>query len=279
MDYMQVDLKLEPKQPFDDVLAALLAEIGYESFMNTNQGLMAYIPKGQFDQAQLDDVIQDLGGLQAEYQIEEIAHSNWNAAWEQDYKPVEVSKACVIRALFHNPMPDYDYEIIIQPQMSFGTGHHPTTLTMMQVLLGLELKGKTLMDIGTGTGVLAILAEKMGARAIRAFDIEDYIVDNARENVRHNNCVEIAVDKGDLAVNSAVEYDFILANINLNTLVSGLENIASQTRVGGQVLLSGFYESDVPHLISKAKDVGLIHTDTKTHQAWAVLLLDYQPDQ
>ncbi len=271
MDYIEVNLELDPICPFREIIVALLAEEGYESFMDTKKGLQAYIDADSFDETILARTLAQLDGVQIEQRIERIAHTNWNEQWEKDYHPVEVDSRCVIRALFHDPMPQYEFEIIIQPQMSFGTGHHPTTLTIAQVLLDMDIDGKTLLDLGTGTGVLAILAEKKGAKGIVATDIEDHIIENARDNVRHNDCVEIRVDKADLAVPSKEKFDIILANINLNTLVAGLPNIVAQAEKGATVLLSGFYEEDAKTLVSATEPLGLQYVQRKTHRNWAVL--------
>lgn len=271
MDYIEVNLGLNPIIPYREVLVALLAEVGYESFMDTKEGLQAYIPADSFDETILATSLSQIDGVQIDQRIERIAHTNWNEKWEKDYHPVEVDSRCVIRALFHKPMPNYEFQIIIQPQMSFGTGHHPTTLTIAQALLDMDLSGKSLLDLGTGTGVLAILAEKKGAVGIVATDIEGHIIENARDNVRHNDCVEIRVDKADLAVPSKEKFDIILANINLNTLVAGLPNITAQANEGATVLLSGFYNEDAETLVNAAKPLGLQYVQRKTHLNWAVL--------
>jgi ribosomal protein L11 methyltransferase len=277
MDYIEVELTLSPLSPFREILVALLAEVEFESFMDTKEGMQAFIAADAFDDDVLDETLAQLEGVQIEKTIKRIAHKNWNEAWEKDYHPVEVDERCVIRALFHEPMPQYEYEIIIQPQMSFGTGHHPTTLTIARVLLDMDLMGKSLLDLGTGTGVLAILAEKKGSVGIVATDIEDHIIENARDNVRHNDCVEIRVDKADLAQPGKEKYAVILANINLNTLVAGLPSIVAQAKKGATVLLSGFYEEDAESLIEAAKPLGLQYTNRKTHRNWAVLSFEFNP--
>jgi ribosomal protein L11 methyltransferase len=268
---------IEPVIPFREVIVALLAEEGFESFSDTKSGVKAYINETDYDEVSLNSVISSLEGCDIKWKRSLIEHRNWNEEWEKQYQPVIVADNCVIRALFHQPMPQYEFEIIVQPQMSFGTGHHPTTLQMMQMLLEHDLKGKSLIDLGSGTGVLAILAEKKGALDILATDIEDHIVENARDNVRHNACVNIRVDKADMSQMSKGSYSYILANINLNTLIDGLPALVGLAENSATVLMSGFYESDAPKLISKAKEYGLQLIHQKTHDRWAVVEFRYSP--
>lgn len=277
MNYIEIDITLSPTIPFREVVTALLADSGFESFTDTRNGVQAYISQADYEKSVLEDVISGIEGCEIDWKESLIEHKNWNEEWEKQYRPVVVAENCVIRALFHDPMPEYEFELIVQPQMSFGTGHHPTTLQMMQMLLEHDLEEKSLVDLGSGTGVLAILAEKKGALDILATDIEDHIVENARDNVRHNACVNIRVDKAELGQMSTGSYDFILANINLNILLSGLAAIAGLAEDGATVLMSGFYESDAPKLITKAKEYGLQAIHQKTHDRWAVVEFRYTP--
>ncbi|NNC82999.1 MAG: 50S ribosomal protein L11 methyltransferase, partial [Flavobacteriales bacterium] len=166
MNHVELDIEVEPLIPFREIVVALLADQGFESFVEYEKGVKAYTPTQDFDESAIRSLLADLDGCSTRYQHQEIPHVNWNAEWEKDYHPVEVTEDCVIRALFHEPMPEYAYELIIQPQMSFGTGHHPTTLLMMQMLLEMDLEGREVIDLGCGTGVLAILAEKKGAQKV-----------------------------------------------------------------------------------------------------------------
>lgn len=279
MNYIELDIQLSQVSPFREILVALLADVGYESFVDTDKGLKAYISELDFDQEQLSSVLASMEGVELEHQVQTLAHRNWNAEWEKEYQAVEVDSRCVIRALFHEPMPQYEHEIIIQPQMSFGTGHHPTTLLMAQVLLDFSLEGARVLDLGTGTGVLAILAEKKGAIEVVATDIEDHIVENARDNVRHNDCENVRVDKADMTAPAQGSYELILANINLNTLLSGLENLIGQASDGAKVLMSGFYKEDAARLIDAAKVHGLHHVHQKTKDHWAVVQFEFDPSR
>ncbi|NND93772.1 MAG: 50S ribosomal protein L11 methyltransferase, partial [Flavobacteriales bacterium] len=200
MNYVELDIEVDPLLPFREILVAILSERGFESFVNTSNGLSAFVQEKEYLKLDVPSILNEVSGCKVEWSMRVIPHANWNDEWEKNYEPVVVNDSCVIRALFHDPMPNYQFEIIIQPQMSFGTGHHPTTLLMMEVLFRHDLEGKSLMDIGTGTGVLSILAEKKGALNIVATDIEDHIISNAKDNVRHNDCVNIRVDKADIGL-------------------------------------------------------------------------------
>ncbi len=279
MNYSEINIELTPVAPFREILVALLAEIGYESFVDHEAGLKAYIQEGQFSDSQLNKVLESLQGVELYHSVKVIQHKNWNEEWEKDYHPVEIDERCVIRALFHELMPQYKYEIIIQPQMSFGTGHHPTTLLMAKMLLDLDIENKNVLDLGSGTGVLAILAEKKGARSVVATDIEDHIVENAKDNVRHNDCKNIRVDKADMTAPAEGSYELILANINLNTLLSGLKNLIGQANKGATVLMSGFYQDDAALLIERAKSFGLHYVDQKTKDRWAVIQFEFDPSR
>ena len=276
MNYQELDISIDPLIPFREIAVAKLAEIGFESFEDSEHGLKAYIPEDQFDESTVEVVLKELSELcELSHSQKLIEQVNWNAEWEKEYQPVVVSPRCRIRALFHEPSDDYEFELIIQPQMSFGTGHHPTTLLMMEHLLESEVSGQRVLDLGTGTGVLAILAEKMGAVDILATDIEDYIVGNARDNVRHNACVNIRVDNAELAHTKPGKYQTILANINLNTLIQGLDTILSFASEGGQIFLSGFYATDAPKLIQQCESRGLRFVQQKTKDNWAAVSLSY----
>jgi ribosomal protein L11 methyltransferase len=275
VNYIELDITVDPLIPFREIVTALLAEAGFESFTEYEKGLRAYIPEDDFDEADVSSILNAIERCDLNFEVKSIPQVNWNAEWEKQYEAVHVSEECVIRALFHEPMPAYKYELIIQPQMSFGTGHHPTTILMMKHLLEMDVRGQTLADLGSGTGVLAILAEKMGASDVYATDIEDHIVDNARSNVRHNDCVNIRVDKAALGSDMPGNYGIILANINLNTLLSGLDSLVSIAVPQASVVLSGFYNSDASTLIERAEEVGLKIEHKKTQDNWAALRFTY----
>jgi len=253
---------------------ALLADVGFESFVENEEGVDAYIPTDDF---KLEAVIDSLDLLQeVEYTLSyrEIAHENWNQKWEESFHPVVVDSRCAIRAPFHPAQPEVDYEIIIQPQMSFGTGHHQTTYLMTEFLLDeKDLSGQKVLDVGTGTGVLAILAEKLGAIEVLGTDIEDYIVDNALENIQHNSCMNIRVEKADLQQLRPKDRTVTLANINLNALLAEMELMAASLTTGGRLYLSGFYEQDSNTLVETASKYGLKKVEMKTRDHWTALKL------
>jgi ribosomal protein L11 methyltransferase len=272
MDYVKVAFQFSPREPYAEIAVSELSDLGYESFVDTEEGVEAFIQERIFDEAALY-FINDWEDVEVSFHSEKIPFTNWNAKWEEDFKPVIVRKDCIVRAPFHHLEEEYTYDIIIQPQMSFGTGHHATTSLMIQFLLDEDLQGKRVLDLGSGTGVLAILAEKRGARDILATDIEDYIVDNAKENIALNQCVEIALKKADVANDRYEDYDLILANINLNVLIQSMETISSAGRKGSKIMMSGFYDDDIPKLQETAAKCGLVLEEVRKQERWAAVLL------
>jgi ribosomal protein L11 methyltransferase len=272
MDYVKVVFHFSPKDPYAEIAVSELSDLGFESFVETEKGVDAFIQESLFDENALD-FINEWEGVKTTFHSEKIPFTNWNAKWEADFKPVIVRNDCIVRAPFHQLDKEYTFDIIIQPQMSFGTGHHATTSLMIQFLLDEKLEGKRVLDLGSGTGVLAILAEKLGAKDILATDIEDYIVDNARENIALNHCVEIAVKKADVAKDTYTDYDLILANINLNVLIQSMATIASAGRKGSKVMMSGFYDDDIPKLKQTAEQYGLVLEEVRKQERWAAVLL------
>lgn len=273
MNYIKVDFTVHPPEPFRDILIASLSEAGFESFMETETGLQAFIAESSFDRTFLDEMNllkNDLAVVS--YNIETIAEQNWNAAWESDFHPIEVGDQCRIRAPFHASR-DVPYEIIVAPKMSFGTGHHETTWLMMKQMLDLDIHGKSVLDMGTGTGVLAILAAKMGAADVVAIDNDSHAFENALENVALNQPVDIAVEKGAADQINGRTFQVILANINKNVLLHDMQTFTDALEKEGKLLLSGFFESDVTDLVRKAESCGLrLHRKSEKNH-WAVLEL------
>lgn len=273
MNYIKVDFTIRPPEPFRDILIASLSEAGFESFMETETGLQAFIPESSFDSSFPDQLELLKGDLAAvSYQVETIAEQNWNAVWESDFHPIEVGDKCRIRAPFHASR-DVPYEIIVAPKMSFGTGHHETTWLMMKQMLDLEIAGKSVLDMGTGTGVLAILAAKMGSAEVVAIDNDSHAFENAIENVALNQPVDIAVEKGAADQINGRTFQVILANINKNVLLHDMQTFTDALEKEGELLLSGFFESDVTDLVRKAETCGLrLHRKSEKNH-WAVLEL------
>lgn len=258
-------------------LVALLADIGFTGFEETESGLMAFADQITFDNALLDSVA---GQLQVEYRIAVIDEQNWNANWEASFEPILVCDSndgepwVAVRAGFHKPVPGVTHEIIITPKMSFGTGHHATTYMMIQQMKGLDFSGKTVADYGTGTAVLAILAEKMGAASVDAIDYDQWSIDNASENLETNNCRAIQLIN-DTTVVAENTYDIILANINLMVILENLENLRKACKQGGVLLLSGFLKDDEMQLEQALGQYGFRVLNRLQNQEWICLKVRY----
>ena len=218
MNYFVFRFVINPVQPGTDILTALLGELPFESFVSNEKGLDAFIKEEDFN----DDLLNDLPELDFTYSftIEKIQQQNWNAQWESNFNPVLVEDKCIIRASFHEAPQSGIMDIIIDPKMSFGTGHHDTTWLMSRELFVLDLKNKSVLDMGCGTGVLAIIAKKLGANTVSGIDIDEWSIENSRENAQVNNCTEILFEKGNASLLSNKKYDIILANINRNVLLN-----------------------------------------------------------
>jgi ribosomal protein L11 methyltransferase len=243
-DYIQVTIAV-PQGEKAEMIVALLAEIGYEGFEEAEEDLKAFIPGYSFDEAALQQLLVE---RQLGYTLQSIEQQNWNALWESGFEPVLVEDFAAIRASFHAPCTHVKYEIIITPKMSFGTGHHATTYMMVQQMGKIDFANKSVLDFGTGTGVLAILAEKMGATAILAIDNDDWSITNTIENLEANGCQLTIAEKGE-AVPSEGKFDVVLANINLNVITASLPAIVNICKSTTTILLSGFLEADIIVLI------------------------------
>ncbi|CCH56509.1 ribosomal L11 methyltransferase [Fibrisoma limi BUZ 3] len=274
MNYIELQVQVSPD--FTDILMAELAELNFESFVETDEGLNAYIIESEFNAVAVDDLIAKYGSQTAiAYQVSTLEKRNWNAEWEQSYQPIEVADQVRVRASFHEPDDRFQYDIVINPKMSFGTGHHETTAMMLEQQLRLDHQGKTVLDVGTGTGILAILAAKMGARAVLAFDIEEWAVENTRENADLNHCPQVTVFEGTIAdVRNAERFDIVLANINRNVLLAEIPAYVSLLNDGGQLAVSGFYEMDAPDIEQKATEAGLKSVQLLTKNQWASILFE-----
>ncbi|GAB3539802.1 50S ribosomal protein L11 methyltransferase [Spirosoma fluminis] len=272
MNYIELQLHLSPD--YADILTAELAELGYESFVETDEGLNAYITEPDFNQDSLNELVAKYADQTAiAYEVSSLEKRNWNAEWEREYEPIEVANQVRVRASFHPLDARFRYDIVINPKMSFGTGHHETTAMMLEQQLGLDVEGKTVLDVGSGTGILAILAVKMGARSALAFDIEEWAVENARENAGLNGCPEVDVFQGTIAdVESTSRFDVILANINRNVLLAEIPTYVTLLNTNGFLLVSGFYEQDAVDIQQKAVDVGLTPVRTLIRNDWTSIL-------
>lgn len=275
MDYTEVTFNIKPLIPFRDIIIAELGELGFESFVDTEDGLQAYVSFSDFDVTNLQE-LEVLSSSEAEitYTTKAIPAQNWNAKWESDFDPIDVDGKCRVRAPFHDNEPPVDYDIVISPKMSFGTGHHETTWLMIQKMLGFELENKSVLDMGCGTAVLAILAEMKGADKILAVDIDDWAYENSVENVKLNNCVNIAVKKGEVDVLQANRFNIILANINKNVLLSQLAAYNQALEPGGTLLMSGFYNIDVNEIKATAEQLGLLFAGSTEKNTWSTAMFE-----
>lgn len=246
--YIGYEFKVEPLQPATEILIAELGYAGFESFVEHSEGVTAYIQKEDWSAFILEDIhILNSGEFDISYEFNEIEQTNWNEEWEKNFKPIVVDNLVTVRAPFHD-VPDTKYDLIIEPKMSFGTGHHETTHMMIQHILKNDFKNKSVLDMGCGTGVLAILAEKVGATKLDAIDIDNWSYLNSIENVERNDCKNISVYEGDAALLKNKKYDIIIANINRNILLNDIPTYANCLNENGKLFLSGFYEEDIPML-------------------------------
>ncbi len=246
-------------------LIALLSNQGFEGFEETDTTLKAFIAEDKLDQVEFDSVIDAFPSISYEKEI--VENINWNAAWESGFEPVIVHGFATVRAGFHQPVQGVQHEIIITPKMSFGTGHHATTFLMIEQMEGIGLSNKKVLDFGTGTGVLAILAEKMGADSITAIDNDDWSIENAKENIAANGCTHINLAKAD-AIATEITYDVILANINLNVILANLEAMKAVAEPGATVLLSGFLSADEAQMRENLEKTGFTGITVWQKSGW-----------
>ena len=268
MNYIEYDFTVSPTEMGAEILMAELAEVGFDSFVDTPTGIKAYIPKDSWNEHILQDIyLLSNPEFTISYQITEIEQVNWNEEWEKNFSPIVVEDLCTVRANFH-PVPNTRYDIVITPKMSFGTGHHETTYMMLQQLLPLSLEGTKVLDMGCGTGILAIMAALRGAHDITAIDIDPWCVENATENVQQNNCSFITIKEGDVSLIAGEQYNLILANINRNILLSDIPAYTQALLPQGLLLVSGFYEEDLPAIKEKCQQVGLTYLSHIERNRW-----------
>nr|WP_299384621.1 50S ribosomal protein L11 methyltransferase [Allomuricauda sp.] len=254
--YIEYQFVIEPKTPWTEILIAELGQAGFESFVEEDAKLLAYVLKDDWNEQILDD-IQTLHhpGVRIVFEQKEIAQQNWNAEWESNFHPILVEGRCMVRAPFHEPQ-EVEYDIVIEPKMSFGTGHHETTHMMLQHILDTDFENLSVLDMGSGTGVLAILAKMKGAKHVEAIDIDEWCYLNAIENAERNQCV-MEIFQGDSSMLPGKKFDIILANINRNILLADIPIYAECLAPNGQLFLSGFYNEDLDAISSKCGGYGL----------------------
>ncbi|MFL0352137.1 50S ribosomal protein L11 methyltransferase [Xanthomarina sp. GH4-25] len=269
--YIGYDFKVSPLQPATEILIAELGYAGFESFVETEEGVTAYIQKDDWHDAVLEDIqILSSGEFEIHYSFNEIEQVNWNQEWEKNFNPIIVDNVCSVRAPFHEK-PDTKYDIIIEPKMSFGTGHHETTHMMIQHILKTNFEGKSVLDMGCGTGVLAILAEMKGAKPIDAIDYDNWCYINSLENVERNHCKHITVLEGDANLLKGNKYDIIIANINRNILLNDMETYTKCLNSNGVLFLSGFYKDDISVIEESCNKHQLKLVETIEKNQWVAL--------
>ncbi|MEL6865190.1 MAG: 50S ribosomal protein L11 methyltransferase [Bacteroidota bacterium] len=269
MTYYQYRIQSQHTHP--EILLAFLNQMAFESFQEKEDHLEAYLPSSQWSVAFEQELKALSEQLHFSFQKAELPDQNWNAIWESNFQAIIVEDFCGIRADFHPPITQTTYEIVINPRMAFGTGHHETTYMMMATMKELPIKGRKVLDYGCGTGILAILAAKMGASEIQANDIEKAAYENTLVNIQSNQTEHIQVFEGDLHVISAAEFDLILANINRNVLLDSLESLYQKLKTGAILLISGFIEEDEDQLIRQGQALGLRCIGRKSRNNWRCL--------
>ncbi len=270
MDYFKVNFVLEPNlREAAEIMIAQLGELGFESFVETNSGFEAYIPEKDFSDDLPRNLYTPFNDLKFSYTVEKIKDRNWNETWEENFfEPIVIGNDVMIRGSFHKPDIKVKHEIIIDPKMAFGTGHHETTGLMIQHILELDVKGKKILDMGCGTGILGILCSKLGAKTITGIDIEDWAYNNSVENCQKNNVTNMTVILGDANSIKETGYDIIIANINRNILLTDMGKYAGALKEKGILILSGFYESDLPVINNETKNQGLSYISSKSDNKW-----------
>ncbi len=266
--YLEYNFSVFPVQSGNEILIAELGHAGFEGFLETKTGLKAYIQEYEWNDTILTDIqILSSDEFEISYTIKEIEQVNWNEAWEKNFPPIIVDEKCMVRAPFH-PKSNMPYEIIIEPKMSFGTGHHETTFMMLQYILENDFTGKSVLDMGCGTAVLSILSEMRNALKIDAIDIDTWCYENSKENIERNHCSAISVFKGDATLLKNKKYDVIIANINRNILLQDMADYCKSLQQGGRLILSGFYTEDLLLIIETCRRLRLTYVNNKEKNNW-----------
>ncbi len=264
-----IKIEIEAGSPEEvEILIAELSDIEFNAFEENKNVLNAYIPRDDFDEKSFRKILPD----KAVYKVTIIENRNWNEDWESGFQPVYINLFAGIRASFHEPLNNVNHEIIITPKMSFGTGHHATTYLMIEQMENINFMNKTVTDFGTGTGVLAILAEKLGAKKVIAIDHDEWSINNANENIKTNNCKLVTVAKND-TVTDGEQPDIILANINLNILLTNSGDISRISKSGNLLLMSGFFGKDKEAILTTFNTYGFTELVESERENWASLLL------
>lgn len=274
MRYSEVIFTIKKGEEWQkDLLIQDLALLGFDSFEDRESGFAAYIPEAQFDEGALNSLlINQAPDFEVDYSYREIKPENWNAVWESNFQPIVIDEHVYIRASFHPAQSEYPLEIVIDPKMAFGTGHHQTTSMMIRLMLGLDFKGESVLDMGCGTGILSILAAKMGAKAVLAIDHDPVCQASTEENININKVEAIQTLCGSIDLIEGKKFGIILANINRNILLDQLQAYASSLHPGGHILMSGFYEGeDLKMIVDQATELGMTVEKTLIDQRWTAV--------
>ena len=270
MNYYRLTCRKHASEEKNEILMARLADLGFESFEETEEALLAYIPEKDFSKKLISE-IEDCKTLLKDNQlnIEWIPEQNWNAVWESNYPPVMVGDRCYIRAPFHDENPDAEFNILVKPKMAFGTAHHETTSQILELMLDASFEGKEILDMGCGTAVLAILASMKGAKHIDAVDNDEWAFNNSAENIKLNGCDNITPHLGDASfLKEKAKYDVIFANINKNILLQDMAAYVTALKPGGEIYFSGFYDADLKDITTHAAGLGLQYKHHTLKNNW-----------
>ncbi|MEQ9009411.1 MAG: 50S ribosomal protein L11 methyltransferase [Ekhidna sp.] len=270
MEFITIKATCDPE--ISDVLIAELFEAGFDSFQEFDDGFEGSCEQGQFDAEKVQVLFYQYPNVS--FTVKEQEKINWNEEWEKNYDPIIVGNKCIVRASFHEPQPQFEYEIIVTPKMSFGTGHHATTYQVLDYQMTLDHTNKKVLDVGTGTGILAIMAKKRGASSLTATDIDDWCIENSEENFALNNVKDVTLIKGQITEVDNSDFDIIIANINKNVLLGQIGDYSDRLKENGQLILSGFYEADIADLEKESKKYGLTSIHSTTKDNWAMLALE-----
>ena len=273
MKYIEVSFTVSPiSETANDIIAAFAMELGFESFVESSNGTVGYIPAHLYDEQTLKETLASfpMTDTTIAFTACEMEDKDWNEEWEKNFfEPIVVDSRCVIHSTFHKDYPKADFDIIINPQMAFGTGHHQTTRLIIGYLLDADLKGKSVLDMGCGTSILAILASMRGASELIAIDIDEWCVNNSIDNLALNHIDNVKVFQGDASSLTAVgPFDVIIANINRNILLADMQYYVSRMHMGGEIYFSGFYESDLPMIKAEAERLGLRYISHRVEKEW-----------
>ena len=272
MGYICISFTVNPPEPGSEILAAVLSEENYESFVFNENGFEAFIPRADYNELFINELKNNFPGIEFSFSTKQIKKQNWNKEWEKQFNPVVIENYAQIRASFHTAPAPPLMDLLIEPKMSFGTGHHATTWLMAKNLFTIDVKGKDVLDVGCGTGILAIIAKKLGAKRVLGIDIDEWSVENSRENRALNGFTRDDIDFIQDTMKSAeTSFDIILANINKNILMQDMSRYAKHLFPNGVLFLSGFFETDCPDLIAEAEKLGLRLQKQETKGEWAIL--------